>query len=86
MPKECFGANCPGAWGWSSPFIDAVIASPAPPKPIRYIFNTSAAPEHVGGNQTIAAAGFFPRVSGGFGAAVDNVGRGASVTKTCSAP
>ena len=63
MPKECFGANCPGAWGWSSPFIDAVIASPAPPKPIRYIFNTSAAPEDVGGNQTIAAAGFFPRVS-----------------------
>jgi len=79
MPKECFGANCPGAWGWSSPFIDAVIASPAPPKPIRYIFNTSAAPEHIGGNQTIAAAGFFPRVSGGFGAAVDNVGRGASI-------
>jgi len=79
MPKECFGANCPGAWGWSSPFIDAVIASPAPPKPIRYIFNTSAAPDHIGGNQTIAAAGFFPRVSGGFGAAVDNVGRGASI-------
>jgi len=79
MPKECFGANCPGAWGWSSPFIDAVIASPAPPKPIRYIFNTSAAPENIGGNQTIAAAGFFPRVSGGFGAAVDNVGRGASI-------
>ena len=79
VPKDCFGANCPGAWGWSSPFIDAVIASPAPPKPIRYIFNTSAAPENVGGNQTISAAGFFPRVSGGFGAAVDNVGRGASI-------
>jgi cyclase len=79
MPKECFGASCPGAWGWSSPFIGAVIASPAPPKPIRYILNTSAAPEHVGGNQTIAAAGFFPRVAGGFGTAVDNVGRGASI-------
>jgi glyoxylase-like metal-dependent hydrolase (beta-lactamase superfamily II) len=78
-PKDCFGANCPGAWGWSSPYIDAVIASPAPPKPIRYIINTSAAPEHVGGNQTIAAAGFFPRVNAGFGAAVDNVGRGASI-------
>ena len=78
-PKECFGLNCPGAWGWSSPFIDAVIASPAPPHPIRYIINTSASPEHVGGNQTIAAAGFFPRVAGGFGTAVDNVGRGAAI-------
>jgi glyoxylase-like metal-dependent hydrolase (beta-lactamase superfamily II) len=79
MPKECFGLNCPGAWGWSSPFVDAVIASPAPPHPIRYIINTSAAPEHVGGNQTIAAAGFFPRVAGGFGTAVDNIGRGAAI-------
>ena len=79
MPKDCFGANCPGAWGWSSPFTDALIASPAPPKPIRYIMNTSAAPEHVGGNETIAKAGFFPRVAGGFGAAVENVGRGASI-------
>jgi glyoxylase-like metal-dependent hydrolase (beta-lactamase superfamily II) len=79
MPKECFGVNCPGTWGWSSPFIDAVIASPAPPHPIRYIINTSAAPEHVGGNETIAAAGFFPRVAGGFGTAVQNVGRGASI-------
>jgi glyoxylase-like metal-dependent hydrolase (beta-lactamase superfamily II) len=79
MPKDCFGANCPGAWGWSSPFTDAVIASPPPPRPIRYIINTSAAPEHVGGNQTIAAAGFFPRAAGGFGAAVESVGRGASI-------
>ena len=79
VPKDCFGVNCPGTWGWSSPFTDALIASPAPPKPIRYIINTSAAPEHVGGNQTIAAAGFFPRVSAGFGAAVENVGRGASI-------
>src|SRR3954453_8064283 len=79
MPKDCFGTNCPGAWGWSSPFTDAVIASPAPPRPIRYIINTSAAPEHVGGNQTIAAAGFFPRVAGGFGTAVDHGGGGAAV-------
>jgi cyclase len=77
-PNNCFGANCPGAWGWSSPYINAVISSPAPPKPIRYIFNTSAAPEHVGGNQRIATAGFFPRVQG-FGAAVASVGRGASI-------
>jgi glyoxylase-like metal-dependent hydrolase (beta-lactamase superfamily II) len=76
--NNCFGATCPGAWGWSSPYINAVIASPAPPKPIRYIFNTSAAAEHVGGNEKLATAGFFPRVQG-FGAAVASVGRGASI-------
>jgi glyoxylase-like metal-dependent hydrolase (beta-lactamase superfamily II) len=77
--KECFGTSCPGTWGWSSPFIGAEIASPAPPRPIRYIINTSAAPEHVGGNATIAAAGFFPRAAGGFGTAVESVGRGAAI-------
>ncbi len=29
----------------------------APPKPIRYIANTSALPDHTGGNETLAAAG-----------------------------
>ena len=29
-PNSCFGANCPGAWGWSSPYINTVISSPAP--------------------------------------------------------
>jgi len=78
MPNNCIGANCPGTWGWSSPFINSVITSPAPPKPIRYILNTSAAPEHIGGNQKIASAGFFPRTAG-FGAAVTSVGRAASI-------
>jgi cyclase len=68
-PNNCIGPNCPGAWGWSSPYINAVIASPAPAKPIRYLINTSAAPEHIAGNAKIAAAGFFPR-SAGFGTAV----------------
>jgi cyclase len=76
--NTCFGANCPGAWGWASPYINAVISSPVPPKPVRYIINTSAAPDHVGGNEKIATSGFFPR-GGGFGGAVANVGREASV-------
>ncbi len=76
--NHCFGANCPGIWGWSSPYINSIIGSPAPPKPIRYIINTSAASDHAGGNERLATAGFFPR-GGGFGGAVPNVGRGASI-------
>src|SRR5215471_5609847 len=76
--NNCAGANCAGIWGWSSPSINAIISSPAPPKPIRYIVNTSVAAEHIGGNEKIAAAGYFPRVAG-FGAAVESVGRIASI-------
>ena len=43
QPNTCFGAFCPGAWGWSSPYFNTFIASPAPPKSIRYVINTSAA-------------------------------------------
>ena len=32
-------------------------STPAPPKPVRYIINTSAAAEHTGGNQRIGASG-----------------------------
>ena len=60
-PNSCFGANCPGAWGWASPYLNAVVSATAPPKPLRYIINTSASPEHVGGNEKIATSGFFPR-------------------------
>src|ERR1051325_3692359 len=73
-PNTCFGANCPGTWGWASPYMNSVISSPAPPRPIRYIVNTSAAPEHAGGNEKIASAGFFPR-GASFGAAVEGIGR-----------
>ena len=27
--NQCFGAKCPGVWGWSSPYINTVISSPA---------------------------------------------------------
>ena len=58
--------------------MNAVISSPPPPKPVRYIVNTSVSADNVGGNLKIATSGFFPRVQG-FGAAVESVGRGASI-------
>src|SRR5438045_6575117 len=58
--------------------MNSIISSPAPPRPIRYIVNTSAAAEHAGGNEKIAAAGFFPR-GASFGAAVEGIGRKASI-------
>lgn len=65
QPNACAGANCIGRpYGWSSPFMNAVISSPAPARPIRYIVNTSASPEHTGGNELLAAAGFFARRGG----------------------
>ena len=42
--NTCFGANCPGMPSWSSPYFNAVVASPPPARPIRYVINTSAAP------------------------------------------
>ncbi len=76
--NRCFGTNCPGTWGWSSPYINAVISSPAPAKPIRYIINTSVAPDHIGGNEKLATSGFYPR-GGGFGGAAPNPGRAAVI-------
>jgi glyoxylase-like metal-dependent hydrolase (beta-lactamase superfamily II) len=76
--NNCFGPSCPGiAFGWASPFINTVISSPSPAKPLRYIINTSDAPEHIGGNEKFATSGFYPR-GGGLGA-VTGVGRTASV-------
>lgn len=80
----CFGANCPspfGAPGWSSPYFNAIIASPRPPAGVRYVINTSAAPEHVGGNEKLAAAGTFKRAGGtsGFGAAARQIGTSATI-------
>jgi glyoxylase-like metal-dependent hydrolase (beta-lactamase superfamily II) len=77
MTNKCSGANCPGTFGWSSPYINSIISSPAPAKPLRYIINTSAAADHIGGNEKFATSGFFPR-GGGLGAAT-GVGRTASV-------
>ena len=72
VPNNCFGANCPSAFGqpaWSSPYFNAFIASPRPPQGMRFVFNTSAASEHAGGNEKLAAAANFKRAggAGGFG-------------------
>jgi hypothetical protein len=69
--NRCFGATCPGTWGWSSPYMNAVITSPAAPRPIRYFVNTSASASHTGGNEKLVAAGFGLR-GGELGGAVDN--------------
>lgn len=74
--NKCNGVDCPGTWGWASPFMNTVISSPDPPKPLRYIVNTSAAAENVGGNEKLAVSGFFPRV--GLGGAT-GVGRTATI-------
>jgi len=79
--NTCFGANCPGMPSWSSPYFNAVVASPRPARPIRYIINTSAAPEHVGGNEKLAASANFRRAggAGGFGSAVREIGTAATI-------
>jgi glyoxylase-like metal-dependent hydrolase (beta-lactamase superfamily II) len=65
-PNRCTGMRCPGvSTGWSSPYIHAIISSPAPAKPLRYIVNTSASPDRAGGNEKLAPTGFFYRGGGG---------------------
>jgi glyoxylase-like metal-dependent hydrolase (beta-lactamase superfamily II) len=79
--NHCFGANCPGIPSWSSPYFNAVIASPAPARPIRYVINTSAAADHVGGNEKLAASANFRRAGGaaGFGGAARDLGTSATI-------
>lgn len=50
----------------------------APPKPIRYIIATSAAPDHVGGNARIAAAG-DTFTGGNVAGQLGDVGEGAAI-------
>jgi glyoxylase-like metal-dependent hydrolase (beta-lactamase superfamily II) len=56
----CYQAGSTGPFtpfGWASPSYNAIIASPKAPKPIRWIIQTSADPDHTGGTVKIAAAG-----------------------------
>jgi glyoxylase-like metal-dependent hydrolase (beta-lactamase superfamily II) len=73
-PNECNGSECIGLTSWASPSMNAVIASPAPARPIRFIINTNASPDHVGGNEVLAKAGYFARKGG------TNVENGAAAT------
>jgi glyoxylase-like metal-dependent hydrolase (beta-lactamase superfamily II) len=79
--NSCFGANCPGMPSWSSPYFNAVIASPRPPRPVRYVINTSASADQIGGNERVATSASFRRAGGaaGFGGAVPDLGLNATV-------
>ncbi len=80
-PTPASAPTVPGMPSWSSPYFNTVVASPRPAQPIRYIINTSAAPEHVGGNEKLAASARFRRAGGqsGFGGAVRDVGETATI-------
>ena len=54
VARPCAGLGCSGNEFAS---LLGTIASPAPPKPLQYIVNTSADSDHTGGNAKVAAAG-----------------------------
>jgi glyoxylase-like metal-dependent hydrolase (beta-lactamase superfamily II) len=77
----CVGLNCGTyryAYGYSSPSFDGITASVAPPKPIRYILNTSTHPAHVGGNAVIRRAG-TTYVGGNITGTLGDAGSGAAI-------
>jgi glyoxylase-like metal-dependent hydrolase (beta-lactamase superfamily II) len=61
----CVGPTCYQAgssasftpWGFASPSYNAIVASPAPLKPLRWIIQSHFDPDHVGGTPVLAAAG-----------------------------
>lgn len=78
-PNACQGLRCPSnPYGWSSPYFNTVISSPAPARPIRYIFNTNASADLTGGNAALSEAGYYPR-GGGNAGAVAGIGQNAMV-------
>lgn len=75
----CVGVACESSpWGWSSPSYNQFTASPAPEKPIRYILNTSAHPDHTGGNVKISLAG-LTYTGGNVTGSITDSGTGAAI-------
>lgn len=71
----------PPRWGAETHFstnLEPFYRTLAPPKPIRYIANTSALPDHSGGNAKIAAAG-KTFTGGNVTGEIGDVGEGAAI-------
>jgi cyclase len=57
---RCAGGAGTGAYvqrGWTSQALNGITNAPAAIKPLRYVIDTNADPDHTGGNARIAAAG-----------------------------
>jgi cyclase len=52
--RPCAGLGCVGV---TYPSLLGIIASPPPPRPIQFIVNTNADPDHTGGNAKVAQSG-----------------------------
>jgi glyoxylase-like metal-dependent hydrolase (beta-lactamase superfamily II) len=77
----CVGLNCNAfhyPYGYSSPSFDGITASVAPPKPIRYILNTSTHAAHIGGNAVIRKSG-KTYVGGNITGTIEDAGNGAAI-------
>jgi cyclase len=74
--RPCAGRGCSG--NEFASFL-GTVASPAPPKPIQYIVNTSADRDHTGGNAMVAAAGTTFGGGPGLGAFVGVVKESATI-------
>jgi glyoxylase-like metal-dependent hydrolase (beta-lactamase superfamily II) len=79
--RMCVGSNCGdalNAFGWSSPGFNGATIARTPAKPIRYILNTSADPEHAGGNEKISQAG-KTLTGGNITGTIADAGEGAAI-------